>query len=88
MLEVHADGEAEEEGKKRRTIRRLMLVAALPCKRFWIVMISFCHPERGGFVLELSFRDSGTEGARLVSWRRSSSSCGKIRGQLPDKYNR
>jgi hypothetical protein len=67
VLEVHANGEAKEEGRKRRTIRRLMLVAALPCKRFWVVTISFCHPERGGFELGLSFRDSGTEGARLVS---------------------
>lgn len=60
-----------------------MLVAALPCKRFWVVTMSFCHPERGGFVFGLSFRESGTEGARLVSRRRSSSSYGKRYGQLP-----
>jgi hypothetical protein len=75
VLEVQAVLETEEEAKKpRRTIKRLMLVAALPCKRFLMVAISFWNPDRGCLVLELSFRGGGTEGARLVSWRRSSSS--------------
>src|SRR6266540_4666359 len=66
-----------KERKKKRTIKRLILVAARPWSNCLMVKTSFCKLDRGCFKFSASFPFCSicAVGTRLVSCRRSSSNC-------------